>query len=197
MRTLAQRRRFALSASIENVLIAVAARASDRLKLERPEFSVATLNRLACFVPPLFGIASILALFTSASMILLGTLVVLPTAFRILLVVCQASPGGRRSSPAFPTDEELPVYTVIAPLHREARVVDQLLSGIERLDYPVEILDVIFIVKADEPGSCRNHAPQTSHSDHGDSGAARRAAHETEGTQHCARARARHFHRHL
>ena len=55
------------------------------------------------------------------------------------------SPGGRRSSPAFPTDEELPVYTVIAPLHREARVVDQLLSGIERLDYPVEILDVIFI----------------------------------------------------
>lgn len=144
MRTLAQRRRFALSASIENVLIAVAARASDRLKLERPEFSVATLNRLACFVPPLFGIASILALFTSASMILLGTLVVLPTAFRILLVVCQASPGGRRSSPAFPTDEELPVYTAIAPLHREARVVDQLLSGIERLDYPVEILDVIY-----------------------------------------------------
>src|SRR5512139_700751 len=95
--TCARSRRFALSASIENVLIAVAGRASDRLKLERPEFSAAMLNRLACFVPPLFGIASILALFTSASMILLGALVVLPTAFRILLVVCQASSGGRRS----------------------------------------------------------------------------------------------------
>jgi cellulose synthase/poly-beta-1,6-N-acetylglucosamine synthase-like glycosyltransferase len=48
-------------------------------------------------------------------------------------------------------DGDLPVYTIIAPLHREARVVDQLLSAIEQLDYPAEKLDVIVVVEADEP----------------------------------------------
>jgi hypothetical protein len=38
----ARRRAFALSASIEDVVVAAADRASDRLKRERPEFSAAT-----------------------------------------------------------------------------------------------------------------------------------------------------------
>jgi hypothetical protein len=50
----AQRRAFALSASIEDVLVAAADRASDRLKRERPEFSAATLNNLAYFIPSLW-----------------------------------------------------------------------------------------------------------------------------------------------
>jgi glycosyltransferase XagB len=35
-----------------------------------------------------------------------------------------------------PSDEELPVYTVIAALYREAASVDGLLRAIEKLDYP-------------------------------------------------------------
>src|SRR6188472_1480688 len=66
----AQRRAFALSASIEDVLVA-ADRASDRLKRERPEFSAATLNKLAYFIPSLFGVGALAALLTSVSTIML------------------------------------------------------------------------------------------------------------------------------
>ncbi len=147
----AQRRAFALSASIEDVLVAAADRASDRLKRERPEFSAATLNKLAYFIPSLFVVGALAALLNSVSTIVLCTLAVLPAAFRILVVV-SSTQGPRRASSAI-AHEALPIYTVIAPLHREARVVDQLLSAIERLDYPAEKLDVIVIVEADEPAT--------------------------------------------
>jgi glycosyltransferase XagB len=47
-------------------------------------------------------------------------------------------------------DEEEVVYSVIVPLRGEARVVDQLLSAIERLNYPTEKLDVIIAVEAND-----------------------------------------------
>ena len=147
----ARRRAFALSASIEDVLVAAADRASDRLKHERPEFSAATLNKLAYFIPSLFGLAALATLLTPVSTIVLCALAVLPAAFRILVVAAPIR-GSRRASPLI-AHEALPVYTIIAPLHREARVVDQLLSAIERLDYPAEKLDVIVIVEADEPAT--------------------------------------------
>jgi hypothetical protein len=147
----AERRAFALDASIEDVLIAAADRASDRLKHERPEFSAATLNRFACFIPALFVVGALMALLTSMSTIVLCTLAVLPAAFRILIAM---APSREFSSFASATkDGDLPVYTIIAPLHREARVVDQLLSAIEQLDYPAEKLDVIVVVEADEPAT--------------------------------------------
>jgi cellulose synthase/poly-beta-1,6-N-acetylglucosamine synthase-like glycosyltransferase len=147
----ARRRAFALSASIEDVLVAAADRASDRLKRERPEFSAATLNKLAYLIPALFGVGALAALLTSMSTIVLCALAVLPAAFRILVVVSPTQ-RPRRASCAI-AHEALPIYTIIAPLHREARVVDQLLSAIERLAYPAEKLDVIVIVEADEPAT--------------------------------------------
>jgi cellulose synthase/poly-beta-1,6-N-acetylglucosamine synthase-like glycosyltransferase len=151
----ARRRAFALSATIEDVLVAAADRASDRLKRDRPEFSAATLNKLAYFIPALFGLGALAALLNSVSTILLCALAALPAAFRILVVVSPAqkpTQGPRRGSTAI-AHEALPIYTVIAPLHREARVVDQLLSAIEQLDYPAEKLDVIVVVEADEPAT--------------------------------------------
>jgi len=50
----ARRRAFVLSTSIEDVLVAAADRASDRLKRERP---AATLNKLAYFIPSLLPTA--------------------------------------------------------------------------------------------------------------------------------------------
>src|SRR5215831_14006993 len=46
--------------------------------------------------------------------------------------------------------DDLPVYTVIAALYREAASVDGLLRAIEKLDYPPENLDVIVAVEADD-----------------------------------------------
>jgi cellulose synthase/poly-beta-1,6-N-acetylglucosamine synthase-like glycosyltransferase len=62
-------------------------------------------------------------------------------------------------------DADLPVYTVIAALYREARSVDGLLRALARLDYPVEKLDVILAVEADDwethaaIARCRRHLP--------------------------------------
>jgi cellulose synthase/poly-beta-1,6-N-acetylglucosamine synthase-like glycosyltransferase len=131
-----------------------------------------------------------MALLTSMSTIVLCTLAVLPAAFRILVAM---APSREFSSFASATkDGDLPVYTIIAPLHREARVVDQLLSAIEQLDYPAEKLDVIVVVEADEPATRaaitqRKHrlpitvvpAPPAE------------PRHETQSTQYCPRACAR------
>jgi cellulose synthase/poly-beta-1,6-N-acetylglucosamine synthase-like glycosyltransferase len=146
----ARRRAFALSASIENVLVAAADRASDRLKHEWPKFSAATLSKSAHYIPMLVGVAALLALFSSVSTVVLCALAVLTAAFRILVVL---SPAREQPSSASPVHDELPIYTIILPLRREARMVDQLFSAIERLDYPAERLDVIVMVEADEPAT--------------------------------------------
>jgi cellulose synthase/poly-beta-1,6-N-acetylglucosamine synthase-like glycosyltransferase len=74
----------------------------------------------------------------------------MPVAFRIwILMHPEPSPAVVLHFPPTPI-EHLPVYTIIAPLRSEARVVDQLLSAIERLNYPHEKLDVILVVEADD-----------------------------------------------
>jgi cellulose synthase/poly-beta-1,6-N-acetylglucosamine synthase-like glycosyltransferase len=56
---------------------------------------------------------------------------------------CEGGPNER-------PDRELPVYTVIAALYREARSVPGLLRSLERLDYPREKLDILLAVEADD-----------------------------------------------
>lgn len=148
-----ERRAFALNARIEDLLHAVTERASDRLKNERPEFSACTLKAATRLIPLIFGFLAMFAMVSATSTALLCLLTALPSAFRILIAVYQPAFPMRNSSLGFSatTDRELPVYTVIAALHREARVVDQLLSAIERLDYPAEKLDVVVIVEATDP----------------------------------------------
>ena len=45
-------------------------------------------------------------------------------------------------------DAQLPVYTVLVPLFREASVVPELLDSLRALDYPAERLEVMLIVEA-------------------------------------------------
>ncbi|MGQ9473654.1 MAG: glycosyltransferase family 2 protein, partial [Candidatus Caldatribacteriaceae bacterium] len=47
---------------------------------------------------------------------------------------------------------QLPIYTILLPLHREPLgVIQQLLRSIRHLDYPQEKLDVIFLIEEDDP----------------------------------------------
>ncbi|HET9716076.1 MAG TPA: glycosyltransferase family 2 protein [Pseudolabrys sp.] len=151
--TAAQKRSLALSASIEEALRATAVCAAEQLRYTNPKFSAATLSGRANMCPLLFGLLAILALFTIPSTIALCLLALLPIGYRIL-VVSQFRSSQNESPLACSVsalDHGLPVYTIIAPLHREARVVDQLLSAIESLNYPAAKLDVILVVEADEP----------------------------------------------
>jgi cellulose synthase/poly-beta-1,6-N-acetylglucosamine synthase-like glycosyltransferase len=142
----------ALSASIERVLIAAGFEAAQQLKRKWPKYSAATYNRFANIIPFLCGALSFAAIFTTLGTIVLSMLTVLPTAFRLFVTArSRFESEANLPRPIFvnTSDEELPVYSVIAPLRGEARMVDQLLSAIEALDYPADKLDVIIAVEAD------------------------------------------------
>lgn len=47
-------------------------------------------------------------------------------------------------------DHELPIYTIICPLYREAGVVDNLIAALRALDYPPEKLDVKLVLEFDD-----------------------------------------------
>lgn len=48
------------------------------------------------------------------------------------------------------SDEELPVYTVLVPVFREARIVGRLVENLGRLDYPTAKLEVIILVEEED-----------------------------------------------
>ncbi len=48
------------------------------------------------------------------------------------------------------SDRGLPIYTVLVPLYREAKMVPQLVTGIARLNYPADKLDVKILLEQDD-----------------------------------------------
>lgn len=46
---------------------------------------------------------------------------------------------------------ELPAYSILVPLYREANVLPRLLAALTRLDYPADRLEVLFLVEHDDP----------------------------------------------
>ncbi|GAA4266091.1 glycosyltransferase family 2 protein [Frondihabitans peucedani] len=53
------------------------------------------------------------------------------------------------------TDEELPVYTVLVPVFREANIVAQLIDNLGGLDYPVDKLEVLILIEAEDDDTRR------------------------------------------
>ncbi len=49
----------------------------------------------------------------------------------------------------------LPTYTVLIPLYREAAVLERLVEGLMRLDYPAEKLDVMLLLEEDDDETVR------------------------------------------
>ena len=47
-------------------------------------------------------------------------------------------------------DCELPVYTIIAALYREANAVEDLVASLRQIDYPPEKLDIKLVIEADD-----------------------------------------------
>lgn len=99
------------------------------------------------------AVAAYLILWPAES---LRTLAVLTTAgfligsaFRALLAWLG---GVEREADASPlcNDPNLPLYTVLVPLYREANVVPELVRSLQQLDYPRNKLDIKLIVEADD-----------------------------------------------
>jgi len=56
----------------------------------------------------------------------------------------------RRIAPARVPDDELPVYTVLVPLFKEANVVGDLIENLRRLDYPQERLEILLLMEEED-----------------------------------------------
>jgi glycosyltransferase XagB len=72
----------------------------------------------------------------------------------LLMVVALAFPNNVpfvKSKPRIKYDRnELPMYTILAPLYKEAKIFNKLVNSISRLDYPDDKLDIIVLLEADD-----------------------------------------------
>ena len=136
----------------------VAAYAADELRLRTPERAVprepasrwllflglaltAGIGLFAALPPPLA-----LAVTLAGQMLFLAM-----TTFRIAALAIAAPVEAPAIVPL--TDAELPVYTILVALHREARIVPDLVRALAALDYPAAKLDIQFLIEADDAGT--------------------------------------------
>lgn len=78
-------------------------------------------------------------------------------AFFAVLIRLTATWSGWRAPRGAETllkDADLPTYTVVVALYREAAVVERLVAALDALDYPAEKLDVIFALEASDEDTC-------------------------------------------
>ena len=92
------------------------------------------------------------------SALLLGLAFLSSIGLRLLACLASIAPPPRVESV---DNADLPIYTIVIALYREARIVRQLTRAIDRLDYPRAKLDVKFVVEIDDeatPAALRAHA---------------------------------------
>jgi len=139
---------------VQHTQKALGRRAADGLRRSRPLFSNAPrrhgARRIAALALVLLAV-TILSLVSAAAIETFATLLCAvflgAAALRLASVAFarRAPPRSIRSG-----DHELPIYTIICALYREANVVNDLVAAIRSLDYPPEKLDVKFVVEADD-----------------------------------------------
>jgi cellulose synthase/poly-beta-1,6-N-acetylglucosamine synthase-like glycosyltransferase len=67
-----------------------------------------------------------------------------------LLIAGDRASGGPAGGLLPPADDEVPVYTVMVPLHREGRVLGRLVERLCALDYPTDRLQVLLLIETDD-----------------------------------------------
>lgn len=144
-----------------NDALSLAENAAWRLAWEQPQFSahagISAWQRLI-FLTMLLALSGLVSLAPRLSILMLSwglagffTIVAL---FRCLLLGAGVHAAWRRHNQApdavLLSDEELPVYSVLVPLYREAGSVPQMIGALTRLDYPGHKLDIKLILEADD-----------------------------------------------
>ncbi len=130
-----------------------AARAAEALEVRAPDWAYRPgLHPGQILALMLAGAASLL-LLDAAPWIQLAILSLLNLTVLAVIVFRLAAPLLVPDPPPAPgrvPDAELPVYTVLVALYREAEVVPRLVEALERLDYPASKLDLKFVIEADD-----------------------------------------------
>ncbi len=75
------------------------------------------------------------------------------TSLRLFAVFRSIMHGFKNAHPREPDipDQDLPVYTILVPLYREANVLPALVRALKELDYPLAKLDIKLILEESDP----------------------------------------------
>jgi len=135
---------------------ALAYEAAEGLALQMPELSCAPLHhdgggRTRRYLLRLLAFTSAFVLAPAPIMQLGGAVLAIWFLLFNSLRLAGSFAGGERARP-HPrlSDEQLPVYTVMAALYREGRSVAHLLHALAAFDYPREKLDIKLLLEADD-----------------------------------------------
>ena len=104
---------------------------------------------LALGLATLAGAAAVAPQVTAVALLVLFSVFFMGVASMRLLVVLLAPAQPTARTETLP-DADLPVYSVLVPLYREANVVPRLIAALNALDYPRAKLDIKLIVEADD-----------------------------------------------
>ncbi|MBY0442571.1 MAG: glycosyltransferase [Mycobacteriaceae bacterium] len=80
-------------------------------------------------------------------LVLLGVTSVIALSTVVVSIVGLRQAKVPRVAPEL-ADEQLPIYTVLVPAYREEEVIGEMVTCLTKLDYPVDRLDVIFLVES-------------------------------------------------
>lgn len=136
--------------------VEIAEEAANGLSVRRPELSfrggfgrgqiVALVGLAAVFLALIVyvpGTRDIVACVAGACFMVIATL---------RLATClEPAATAVQDSPPRMAEADLPVYTIVVPLYREANVVGGLCRALTSLDYPLSKLDVKLVVEEDDP----------------------------------------------
>ena len=165
-----------LAGRAQPVLIAASAFAAALHHLYRDEYLDESTSRLARLAPAdsasliltraqqVFFVllcAAVVAGFVQAPMLTLTILAGISTTFYTVFSVYKLrlvhlSLSGPREAPVSPAeiaaldDRDLPIYTILVPVYREAEVLPILARAIDQLDYPKSKLDVRILLEEDD-----------------------------------------------
>ena len=85
----AEGRAAALDLSVDRMLVAAGARASQQLKSTWPQLSAATLKLPVRMIPLILGLLALAAMADAAAILILSIVVAMPAAFRLWIVFTQ------------------------------------------------------------------------------------------------------------
>ncbi len=129
-------------------------RAAYDLRRTQPSFSNAAplpVGKAVAMVTMAILLLTTLALYPAVT---IGIFSVLLCAIFLAAAALRLSSALHKQSTSEPSfrvnDRELPIYTIICALYREEKVVDKLVAAIRALDYPIEKLDVKFVLEVDD-----------------------------------------------
>lgn len=133
---------------------ALGAAAAFGLRQRHPHLSAADLTPtlrlwiLAAMVAA--GLVAALVALPAATVLILQVLLsaIFLSHAALRIGACFIAPT--QEGPLGLTDAQLPIYTIIVPLYREARVLPRLVAALRRLDYPPEKLDIKLVIEPDD-----------------------------------------------